>query len=207
MKLKREPNPNLKKMNFNFQKPVRSSVEKKTEHPVIKKIASFLILKKFNKKEFILQAGEINDSIIYVKSGMLRVYLLYEGKEVNTWFVGEDDFFLSMNSFYYNVPTHEYIEALEKSEIITINKSTYETLLKINHGLSLFAINELYVKLCEYQDQCLTLRFMTAEKKYAFLKENKPEIVEKVSQKHLASFLGIETTYLSKIISNYKKEK
>jgi hypothetical protein len=45
---------------------------------------------------------------------------------------------------------------------------------------------------------------MNAEKKYAFLKENKPEIIEKVSQKHIASFLGIETTYLSKIISNYK---
>ncbi|WP_296686937.1 Crp/Fnr family transcriptional regulator [Flavobacterium sp.] len=191
-------------MNFNTKKPIKVPSEKKTEHPVIKKIASFLSLKKIKKKEFILQAGEINDNIIYVKSGMLRVYLMYEDKQVNTWFVGEDDFFLSMNSFYYNIPTHEYIEALENSEIITISKSTYEMLLKINHNLSLFAIKELYIKLCEYQDQCLTLRFMNAEKKYAFLKENKPEIIEKVSQKHIASFLGIETTYLSKIISNYK---
>lgn len=191
-------------MNFNTKKPIKVPSEKKTEHPVIKKIASFLSLKKIKKKEFILQAGEINDNIIYVKSGMLRVYLMYEDKQVNTWFVGEDDFFLSMNSFYYNIPTHEYIEALENSEIITISKSTYEMLLKINHNLSLFAIKELHIKLCEYQDQCLTLRFMNAEKKYAFLKENKPEIIEKVSQKHIASFLGIETTYLSKIISNYK---
>lgn len=194
-------------MNFNFQKPVRSSVEKKTEHPVIKKIASLLHQKKIKKRECVLKAGEVNTNIIYVKSGMLRAYLMYEGKEVNTWFINENDFFLSMNSYYYDIPSHESVEALENSEIITISKVTYETLLKVNHKLSLFAVNELYIKICEYQDQCLLLRFMNAEKKYAFLKENKPEIVEKVSQKHLASFLGIETTYLSKIISNYKKEK
>lgn len=194
-------------MNFNFQKPVRSSVEKKTEHPVIKKIASLLHQKKIKKRECVLKAGEVNTNIIYVKSGMLRAYLIYEGKEVNTWFINENDFFLSMNSYYYDIPSHESVEALENSEIITISKVTYETLLKVNHKLSLFAVNELYIKLCEYQDQCLLLRFMSAERKYAFLRENKPEIVEKVSQKHLASFLGIETTYLSKIIANYKKEK
>jgi hypothetical protein len=33
-----------------------------------------------------------------------------------------------------------------------------------------------------------------------------PEIHDRLSQKHIASFLGIETTYLSKIIANYKNE-
>ena len=69
----------------------------------------------------------------------------------------------------------------------------------------MFAINELYIKLCEYSDQCQLLRFMSAEKKYEFLASQKPEILSRLSQKHIASFLGIETTYLSKIISNHKE--
>ncbi len=68
------------------------------------------------------------------------------------------------------------------------------------------SINELYIKLCEYQDQCQSLRFMNAEKKYDFLISKMPEIHSRLSQKHIASFLGIETTYLSKIIANYKNE-
>jgi plasmid maintenance system antidote protein VapI len=46
---------------------------------------------------------------------------------------------------------------------------------------------------------------MTAEKKYEFLKMIRPEIIDRLSQKHIASFLGVETTYLSKIISNHKE--
>lgn len=191
-------------MKFHQNPKSGENAVRKSELPVIKEIAPFLNVKKIKKKELIFKAGEINDTITYVNKGLLRVYLINEGKEINTWFINENSFFMSMKSFYYNIPTNEFIEALEDSEIITINKETYEMLLKVNHDLSLFAINELYIKLCEYQDQCLSLRFMNAEKKYAFLKENNPEMIDRLSQKNIASFLGIETTYLSKIIANYK---
>ena len=176
----------------------------KTDLPIIQQIAAFLFSKKIKKREFLLEAGKVNDCIFFVKKGLLRVYLEYEGKEVNTWFVKENDFISSVNSYYHGIPSEEYIQALEDCEILFIKKSTYDTLLKYNHKLALFAINELYIKLCEYSDQCQLLRFMNAEKKYEFLATKKPEILSRLSQKHIASFLGIETTYLSKIISNHK---
>jgi CRP-like cAMP-binding protein len=192
-------------MEFYKNPESNESTISKDELPFIKKIASLLCVQKIKKKEYVLRAGEINNDVIFVKKGLLRVYLLNDGKEVNTWFVRNNDFFISMNSYYQNIPTHENIQALEDTEIITISKPKYEMLLKTNHNLALFAIKELSIKLCEYQDQCLALRFMNAEKKYSFLKEKKPEFIANISQRHLASFLGIETTYLSKIISNHKE--
>ena len=180
---------------------------RKSESPVLQKLATFLFLKKVKKKEFLLKEGEINDTLFYVKKGLLRVYLIHEGKEINTWFVKEDEFISSVNSFYYGIPGQEYIQALEDCEILTVKKNIYDMVLKHNHKLALFVIKELYVKLCEYSDQCQSLRFMSAEKKYEFLKTNRPEIIDRLSQKHIASFLGIETTYLSKIIANYRTEK
>jgi CRP-like cAMP-binding protein len=192
-------------MEFYKNPESSESTISKDELPLIKEIASFLCVQKIKKKEYVLRAGEINNSVIYVKKGLLRVFLLNEGKEVNTWFVKDDDFFISMNSYFQNIPSHENIQAIEDTEIITISKTKYEMLIKKNHKLALFAIKELNIKLCEYQDQCLALRFMNAEKKYSFLKKNKPEFILDISQKHLASYLGIETTYLSRIISNYKE--
>lgn len=177
----------------------------KSDLPIIQQIAAFLFSKKIKKKEFLLEAGKINDCIFFVRKGLLRVYLIYEGKEINTWFVKENEFISSVSSYYKAIPSIEYIQAIEDCEILFIKKSTYETLLKYNHKLALFAINELYIKLCEYSDQCQLLRFMSAEKKYEFLASQKPEILSRLSQKHIASFLGIETTYLSKIISNHKE--
>jgi hypothetical protein len=78
-------------------------------------------------------------------------------------------------------------------------------LLKNNLKLALFVIDQLYINLCEYHDQCQSFRFLTAEKKYEFLITKKQDILNRLSQKHIASFLGIETTYLSKIISGYKE--
>jgi DNA-binding MarR family transcriptional regulator len=45
---------------------------------------------------------------------------------------------------------------------------------------------------------------MTSEKRYLFLKERKPEILERLSQKHLASYIGVDSTYLSKIVNQFK---
>ena len=203
---KNYPNPNLEKMKLPKKNKASLAEAKKSELPIMKRFASFLFLKKVKKKDFLLKAGEINDSIFFVKKGLLRVFLEYEGKEINTWFVKEDDFINSINSYHFNTPSQEYIQAIEDGEVLAINKNVFTFLLKSDHKLALFTINELYIKLCEYQDQCQSLRFMNAEKKYAFLKTKMPEIHDRLSQKHIASFLGIETTYLSKIISNYKSE-
>jgi CRP-like cAMP-binding protein len=64
----------------------------------------------------------------------------------------------------------------------------------------------LFNKLCDYQEQASALRFMSAENRYTYLVEKQTEIFNRLSQKHLASYLGVDTTYLSKIISKYKKE-
>jgi CRP-like cAMP-binding protein len=192
-------------MKFHQNPKSGENVVKKSELPVLQKLATFFFLKKIKKKEYILKSGEINDTLFYVQKGLLRVFLIHEGKEINTWFVKENEFISSVNSFYYGVPSQEHIQALEDCEILTVKKNIYDMVLKHNHKLALFVIDELYIKLCEYSDQCESLRFMTAEKKYEFLKTKRPEIIDRLSQKHIASFLGVETTYLSKIISNHKE--
>ncbi len=172
--------------------------------PLLEQLANFLFIKKIKKKDILLKEGQINSKIYYLQKGLLRVYRIHEGKEINTWFVKEGEFITSVPSFYYETPSSEYIEAIEECEVLEIKKSTYNMMLKNNLKLALFVIDQLYVNLCEYHAQCQSLRFLTAEKKYEFLISNKPEIFERLSQKHIASFLGIETTYLSKIIANYK---
>lgn len=174
--------------------------------PLLEQLASLLFVKKLKKKEILLNEGKVNTKMYYVQKGLLRVYVIDEGKEINTWFVKEGEFINSIPSFYYEIPSDEYIEALEDCEIVEIKKSTYEWMLKNNLKLALFAIDQLYIYLCEYHDQCKSLRFMNAEKKYEFLLKKKPDILNRLSQKHIASFLGIETTYLSKIIANHKED-
>lgn len=173
---------------------------RKTELSVVETFISFLFSKKINKGEQILQEGEVCNKIYYIQSGLFRVYSTEEGREINTWFVKEGDFIMSVNSFHKEIPSLETIEALEDGEILSIRKDVYYKLIRNNHKLALFAINELMVNLCEYQTQCSFLRYLSAEDRYLFLSKARPDIINRISQKHLASFLGVEITYLNKII-------
>lgn len=172
---------------------------------IINKLVSLLITKKVKKRDALLKQGEICKEIFYVQRGLLRVYVLIDGKEVNTWFVQEGDFITSVSSYHKQKPSEHCIEALEDCEIISIKKSTLDLIIRNNHKAALFATNELFDKLCDYQEQASALRFMNAESRYSYLFEKQKTIFHRISQKHLASFLGIDTTYLSKIIKKHIK--
>lgn len=180
------------------------SYQKKEQH-IVEKLVSLLFTKKYKKKEYLLREGEICKEIFYVQKGLLRVYIINDGKEVNTWFVKEGDFITSVSSYHRQKPSEHFIDALEDCEIISIKKPTLDFIMKNNHKAALFATNELFNKLCEYQEQASALRFMNAENRYNYLCEKQPEIFNRISQKHLASFLGVETTYLSKIVRKKTK--
>lgn len=180
------------------------SYQKKDLH-IVEKLVSLMFIKKYKKKEYLLREGEVCKEIFYVQKGLLRVYIINEGKEVNTWFVKEGDFITSISSYHKQRPSEHYIDALEDCEIITIKKTTLDFIMKNNHKAALFANNELFNKLCDYQEQASALRFMNAENRYNYLFEKQAAIFSRLSQKHLASFLGVDTTYLSKIISKEKK--
>lgn len=179
---------------------------KENDRPILEQIFSMVFVKKIKKKDFILKEGEICRDIFYVKKGLLRVYILNEGKEINTWFVKEGEFITSVSSYHREKPSDHSIDAIEDSEIISIKKTTLDFIMKNNHKAALFATNELFDKLCEYQEQASALRFMNAENRFIYLYEKKKDIFNRLNQKHLASFMGIDTTYLSKIIKKHNME-
>lgn len=174
------------------------------DRPLLDTLISLMFAKKYKKKEQILRQGDICRNIYYVQKGLVRVYILNEDKEINTWFVKEGDFITSISSYHKEQPSEHYIDALEDCEIIAIKKKTLDFIMKNNHKAALYANYELLNKLCEYQNQASALRFMSAENRYLFLLEKQEGIFNRLSQKHLASFLGVDITYLSKIIKKHK---
>lgn len=171
---------------------------------ILERFISMMFTKKVNRKEHLVTEGDVCKHIFFVKKGLLRVYILNDGKEINTWFVKEGDFITSISSYHKQLPSEHNIDALEDSEVISIKKTTLDFIINNNHKAALFATNELFNKLCEYQEQASALRFMSAENRYLYLFEKQTDIFNRLSQRHLASFLGIDISYLSKIIKRKK---
>lgn len=161
---------------------------------------SILSPRSLKKREHLLKAGEICDWEAFVVKGCLRVYYLDEsGNEVNLMFAVEDWWVSDLASKVEQRPAELYIEALEDSEVLIIMAQDKAELYR-----KVPAFESLFRQLLERALSTLQHRFVTtvakpAEDRYEEFLKRYPEIPNRVSQKHIAAYLGITPEFLSKI--------
>jgi CRP-like cAMP-binding protein len=160
--------------------------------------------KKIKKGQFLLNEGEACDNIYYVEKGLIRIFRNDKEKEITTWFAKEGDFLTNANSFHCGVPSRENFEAIEDCIVYETNRKAYLFLIEKFSSFALFSVHELFHNLCEFENQCEFLRTLTATERIEYIENNYPYLITRVSNKHLSSFLNIETTYLSKLLNNKK---
>ena len=119
------------------------------------------------------------------------------------------DIFLE-NSFFaddYSLATGKSspleIIALEKTSLLQLSKGNIVELQKTPIGKMLFLIGEQQDN-AKKQERQIGLMTKTAEERYLEILENRPELLKRVSQKHIASFLGITTQSLSRIRRKFR---
>ncbi len=162
-----------------------------------------IILSKFKQKtlkkgQFVLKKGQIANQYFYIKSGGLRFFYDVNNVENTSWVTFQNDFFTEISSLNTQTPTRFNIEAIEKTELLTIEKAQMEKLYKAFPAWQEFG-RKIWETICIKQvDQILQLQTLTAEEKYLdFL--NRPDFIQKVPINQLASILGIAPNSLSRI--------
>ena len=174
-------------------------------HPLSQALIEHLLKtvksKTISKNEIILRPPQINRDIVFIAKGILRAYYVKDGEEVNSWFMKEGDVIVSITSFYNQVPTFEYIQALEECTIFYIS---FEELNFIYTSYIEFNVvgRILLQKYLILWDEVLHgLRQNTVKERYLWLLENHSELITRVPQKHIASWLGISRFNMSRIKS------
>ncbi|MHA8066463.1 Crp/Fnr family transcriptional regulator [Aquirufa sp. ROCK2-A2] len=171
------------------------------------KIVQFILdaafAQKLKKGDKLYNLGKVEDKVCYVEKGLLKKYTIdAKGKEYINWFSMEGDFILLPKSFIRGEINEEVVEALEDCVIFSMRKGVLFKIMEYNNKICLTMVNELFGYLCVLQNICIFLRSLDASEKYTFLKSFNPKLVKRLNQKQLANFLGIDTTYLSKILKS-----
>jgi CRP/FNR family transcriptional regulator len=163
-------------------------------------IKNFLVPKKFKKRQTILQQGDHCKYFTFVSKGLLKSFNMDEkGNEHINLFAWEGWWVSDMVSFFLEKEANISIEAIEDSEVLMINLSNYNQLLEE------VPILERYFRIL-YQNSLMTkdLRLMsaaihTAEEKYLGLMRSNPDLVKRVPQNLIASYLGLVPETISRI--------
>jgi len=160
-------------------------------------LRSKLKLQVFPRGSFLLQIGEQSQTILFITKGLVRSFYLYRGEEVSNWFMKEGDVCISILSFLRRRASVDAIVALEDCECWGISyeelEEIYRLFVEFNiHGRLIS--NEYY---CRREEQYQAVK-RQPEDKYEGLVETEPGLVQRVENRHVASFLNLaeRTFYL-----------
>jgi len=153
----------------------------------------------YAKGEVILSEGQITNKSFHVVTGCVRKYYLKDGEEKTTDFFTEQDSISTKPSGLSQVKSKYYLECVEET-VLTAVTSEQEALLysKFPRFQSMCRVTTEKL-LEEYQDKFSKFISSSPEERYLNLLETRPDLLNRVPQYQLASYLGIKPESLSRI--------
>jgi CRP-like cAMP-binding protein len=163
-------------------------------------IKTYLTPKKIRKKQYLLQEGDVCKIIAFVEKGALRAYSIGEkGAEHIIQFALEGWTISDLYSFMTGEPATYNIDALEDSELVLISKSAQEELLKRVPKYESYMRMQLTGAYLAMQKRLTSIISLPLEARYNNFISIYPNIVQRVPQHMIASYMGLTPETLSRV--------
>ena len=151
------------------------------------------------KGEYFLKEGKICNKLCFIKSGYLRVFKIFEDKEITQWIATKGYSGTDFSSFFFTQASRWSIQALENTELFVITKDNYD---KIGNAIPRwYELERTFLIKCFIimESRIFDLLSMTAEERYdLFFSENK-DLFHQVPLQYIASMLGMTPETFSRI--------
>lgn len=172
-----------------------------TKNDLIDRLFSFDTVESLSipSKAILLEEGKVADRIYLIRKGCLRLFFYNEGKDITFQFFFEDDFVASFDSLHKGTPSLFSLESIEPSEVLSIKKKDLYHQIESCPSLRLLYEEKLIERFCFYQHLFLSRIKNTPQQRYEELLKEYPNIIQRVPQHYIASYLGITPVSLSRI--------
>lgn len=162
--------------------------------------SDFYVSKKVAKNEFLLREGEICLDTFFVEKGLLRMFSLDKnGKEHVIQFAPENWLISDRSSLNFNEKSKFYIEAIEDTEVFILGNDFFTKMIENYPHIA--ERNDLLLQkhIRNLQNRVNSLLADTAEERYMNFIKMYPDILLRVPQWMVASYLGITPESLSRV--------
>jgi len=164
-------------------------------------------IRHYKPKSIILNAGEICKHSYFVNSGLLRSFNINDNIVEHVlsfacegWWIGD------MYSLLSQKPANLFIEVLEDAEVVLLSKENQELLYREIPKLERFFRILTENSLVAHQERLMDNLSLSAEDRFEKFCSKYPTLIQKVPQKHIASYIGVTPEFFSKMKARLLKK-
>ncbi|MEM9921530.1 MAG: Crp/Fnr family transcriptional regulator [Bacteroidota bacterium] len=162
--------------------------------------------KRYKKKEYLLRFGGSSTEVFFVSTGCVRTYITgFNGVEHNVVFSVENWWAGDLQGFIHKAPATYSIQALENTTVLSISQENWTFL--VNEFPAFLAYSRILFRnsVIALESRIAQHLSFTAKERYQYFLNHYPNLIQRIAQKHIASYLGITPEFLS-MLRNQKME-
>src|ERR1700734_2501093 len=162
-------------------------------------LAEKLMVREFDRRQLLVRAGEVEEYLNFIVKGLARLYF-HKGKtEMITNIAKEGELISSSSSFLSGKPSYYYVETLEPCTLLSISRVKLEQAYQESPKIEkLGRLMTTYFVLQKEEWELECMRLDTRERFLRFIGNN-PELLLRVPQKYLASYLNMKPETFSRL--------
>ncbi len=155
--------------------------------------------KQIKKGDFFLAEGQVCKQVGFITKGLMRYYINHDGEDKTYAFAQETNFVCNNESFIPQTPSTKIIQALEDCEILQISYADLQTFYKsVTQGerFGRLVIEQVFIQTLK---ELSSFYIDTPEYRYERFIKQHPDLQQRISQYHIASYVGVKPQSLSRI--------
>lgn len=162
-------------------------------------ISGSMIIKEFKKGDFLLKEGQVSIDTYFILNGCVREYLNVEGEEKTTNFFTNEQWVISLNNFSNNGFSESNLICLEDTIVSVGNEEQARKMFKDFPRFETISRAIVEADFASQKKHLTTYLTDSPEERYLKLLTTRPEILQKVPQYQIASYIGVKPESLSRI--------
>ena len=155
--------------------------------------------KALKKGDFFLAEGQVCKQVGFIVKGLVRYYINDDGEEKAYGFGQENNFVCNYESFIPQTPSTKIIQALEDCDMLVISFTDLQIFYKTVSGGERFGrlvIEQVFIQTLQDLN---SFYVETPERRYEKFLNKHPDLQQRISQYHIASYVGVKPQSLSRI--------
>ncbi len=174
----------------------RFQILSEDEKNVIRNVTEICVIK---KGVTLLKEGQIPKDNYFLIKGGIRQYYLKNGEEKTSHFFTEEEWVLPFTGVENNGKSKYYLECIEDSHLVIANDEQGNDFLEEFPRFQKISQQILQKEIVRQQNELAKYINQSPEERYMDLQENRPDLLSRVPQYQIASYIGIKPESLSRI--------